>query len=109
MTAYTHQTAPTQFVEAKGIRFAYRRFGETSGALPLVFHQHYTGTMDYWDPAVTDGLAGTREVILFYNAGVSSRSGEVPTTFQEMGAKAIAFIKALGLSSRKSTRIGASL
>jgi len=27
MTAHTHQTAPTQFVEANGIRFAYRRFG----------------------------------------------------------------------------------
>jgi hypothetical protein len=27
MSNYTHQTAPTQFVEAAGIRFAYRRFG----------------------------------------------------------------------------------
>jgi pimeloyl-ACP methyl ester carboxylesterase len=65
---------------------------------PLVFNQHYTGTMDYWDPAVTDGLAQYREVILFNNAGVSSSSGEVPTTIQEMGTNAIAFIKALGLA-----------
>jgi len=43
--------------------------------------------MDHWDPAVTDGLAKGREVILFDNAGVSSSSGEVPTTFEEMGAK----------------------
>ena len=28
---HTHQTAPTQFVEANGIRFAYRRFGKASG------------------------------------------------------------------------------
>jgi hypothetical protein len=27
---YTHQTAPTQFVEAAGIRFAYRRFANLS-------------------------------------------------------------------------------
>jgi pimeloyl-ACP methyl ester carboxylesterase len=46
---------------------------------------------------VTDGLAKDREVILFNNAGVSSSSGEVPTTVEEMGANAIAFIKALGL------------
>jgi hypothetical protein len=46
-----------------------------------------------WDPAVTDGLAQEREVILFNNAGVSSSSGEVPTTFQGMGANAIGFIK----------------
>src|ERR1700721_830455 len=93
---HTPQTAPTQFVEANGIRFAYRRFGK-SGGIPIVFNQHYIGTMDYWDPTVTDGLARDREVILFNNAGVSSSSGEVPTTFERMGANAIAFIKALGL------------
>src|SRR5271163_4184385 len=93
---HSHQTAPTQFVEANGVRFAYRRFGK-AGGVPLVFNQHYLGTMDYWDPAVTDGLARDREVILFDNAGVSSSSGGVPTTFEEMAANAIAFIKALGL------------
>jgi pimeloyl-ACP methyl ester carboxylesterase len=94
---HTHQTAPTRFVEANGVRFAYRRFGK-SGGPPIVFNQHYTGTMDYWDPAVTDGLARDREVILFNNAGVSSSSGEVPTTLEEMGANALAFIKALDLA-----------
>src|ERR1700677_4464264 len=93
---HTHQTAPTQFVKANGIRFAYRRFGK-AGGVPIVFNQHYTGTMDYWDPSVTDGLAHDREVILFNNAGVASSSGEVPTTFERMGANAIGFIKALGL------------
>src|SRR5271155_2188931 len=97
MTQHNHQTAPTQFVEANGIRFAYRRFGKP-GSAPLVFNQHFRGTMDYWDPAVTDGLAANGEVILFNNAGVSSSSGRVPTSFQEMGANAIAFIKALGLT-----------
>ena len=66
--------------------------------MPVVFNQHFRGTMDYWDPAVTDGLARNREVILFNNAGVSSSSGKVPASFQEMGANAIDFIKALGLS-----------
>ena len=96
MTTHTHQTAPTQFVQAKGIRLAYRRLGKPGG-VPLVLNQHFTGTMDHWDPAVTDGLAESREVILFDNAGVSSSSGDVPTAFEEMGANAIAFIKALGL------------
>src|SRR6202165_2241417 len=92
----THQTAPTQFVEANSIRFAYRRFGKIGG-VPLVFSQHYIGTMDYWDPTVTDGFARDREGILFGNAGVSSSSGEVQTTFERMGADAIAFSRALGL------------
>src|SRR6202165_3530011 len=94
---HTHQTAPTQFVEANSIRFAYRRFGK-SGGIPLVFNQHFTGTMDHWDPAVTDGLAATREVILFNNAGISSTSGEVPASVEEMAVNAAAFIRALGLS-----------
>src|ERR1700744_2779227 len=97
MTLHSHQTAPTQFVEANGIRFAYRRFGK-KGGVPLVFNMHFMGTMDHWDPAVTDGFAQKREVILFDNAGVSSSSGQVPGTFAEMGANAIAFIRALGLS-----------
>src|ERR1700677_646196 len=69
---------------------------KTSGA-PLVFNMHFMGTMDHWDPAVTDGVAEEREVILFDNAGVSSSSGEVPGSIAEMGANAIAFIKALEL------------
>src|ERR1700732_1185206 len=96
MTLHTHHTAPTQFVDVAGIRFAYRRFGK-SGGVPLVFNMHFTGTMDHWGPPVTDGLAATREVILFNNAGISSGSGEVPTTFEQMGANTAAFIKALGL------------
>src|ERR1700693_3237530 len=97
MTQHSHQSAPTQFVDAAGVRFAYRRFGTSAGVARLL-HMHFTGTMDHWDPLVTDGLAATREVILFNNAGISNSSGEVPTTFEEMGANAIAFIKALGLN-----------
>jgi hypothetical protein len=37
MSNYSHQTAPTQFVEAAGIRFAYRRFGK-NGALLHALH-----------------------------------------------------------------------
>jgi pimeloyl-ACP methyl ester carboxylesterase len=97
MTQHSHQSAPTQFVEANGIRFAYRRFGK-SGGVPLVFNMHFTGTMDHWDPAVTEGFAKHRAIILFDNAGISSSSGDVPTSIEEMAANAAAFIKALGLT-----------
>src|ERR1700756_5291446 len=96
MTTHTHQTAPTQFVEANGIRFAYRRFGKTGG-VPIVMNIHFRGTMDHWDPVITDGLAERREVILFDNAGVGASSGEVPATFPDMARDAIAFIKELGI------------
>jgi pimeloyl-ACP methyl ester carboxylesterase len=97
MNGDSHQTAPTQFVVANGIRFAYRRFGVPNEA-PIVLNQHFRGTMDYWDPSVTDGLAQNREVILFDNAGIAASSGEVPPSIPQMGANAIAFIRALGFA-----------
>jgi len=44
---HTHTTAPTEFVEANGIRFAYRRFGKT-GAVPLLFLEYFNSNMDGW-------------------------------------------------------------
>ena len=96
MKTYTAITVPTQFVEANGIRFAYRRWGKPGG-IPLVFNQHFTGNLDNWDPAVVDGLTPEREVILFNNAGIASSTGEVPSTFAGMARNAEAFIDALGL------------
>jgi hypothetical protein len=61
--------------------------------------------MDYWDPAITDGLSKNREVILFNNAGVSSSAGEIPGNFPEMGANAVAFILALGLTKADVARL----
>ncbi|MGF6781585.1 alpha/beta fold hydrolase [Paraburkholderia sp. GAS334] len=92
----TAVTATTRFVEANGIRFAYRRFGKP-GKLPLVFNQHFSGNLDNWDPAVLDGLAKEREIIIFDNAGIGASTGEVPNTFAGMAKNAEAFIDALGL------------
>lgn len=92
--SYTHQTAPTQFIDANGTRLAYRRFGK-AGGVPLVFFQHFVGNMDSWDPKVTDGFARDREVILFDNAGVASSEGDVPTTVEGMATHAINLLKAL--------------
>ena len=95
---HTHQTAPTQFVEANSIRFAYRRFGKPDG-VPLVFMQHFRGGMDHWDPAVTDGFAEHRPIILFDNAGVAASTGETPGTIDAMADHAADFIGALGLAN----------
>jgi pimeloyl-ACP methyl ester carboxylesterase len=97
LLSYTHHTAPTQFIKAAGIRFAYRRFGKKAG-VPIVLNMHFTGTMDHWDPEVTDGLAAEREVILFNNVGISSTSGETPDSIYKMARYEEAFIDALGLS-----------
>ncbi len=95
MKYHTHRTAPTAYLDANGIRFAYRRFGK-SGGVPIVLNQHFRGTLDHWDPMVTDGLAEAREVILFDNAGIGSSSGDVPDSVPMMANNAVAFIRALG-------------
>lgn len=97
MSKHTHVTAPTRFIEAKGVRYAYRRFGPESGT-PLLFLQHFRGGMDNWDPLVTDGLALDRPIILFNNAGVASSSGETPDTIDAASDHVAVFVEALGLA-----------
>ncbi|HKC81859.1 MAG TPA: alpha/beta hydrolase [Gemmatimonadaceae bacterium] len=94
----SNTTAPTQFLEANGLRYAYRRFGNSSGR-PLLFLQHFTGTLDNWDPAVTDPLAAGREVILFDNAGIGRSTGDVPKTMAEMAKHVMAFLDGLHLTN----------
>ena len=96
MTDSSNITAPTQLVRVQNETYAYRRFG--GGApVPLVLLQHFTGTLDNWDPAVTDALASEREVILFDSAGIGRSTGKVPETVQDMAAHTLAFLNALGL------------
>lgn len=90
----THITAPTQFIEANGVRYAYRRFGGEQG-VPLVFLQHFRGGMDNWDPLITDGLAQGRPVILVNYAGVASSGGEPATTVDGMADGIADLIQAL--------------
>src|SRR5438105_2343973 len=96
MTIPSNVTAATQFLRVKNETYAYRRFGGGAG-YPLVFLQHFMGTLDNWDPAVTDTLAAGREVNLFENAGIGRSIGRVPETVQGMGANALAFLDGLGL------------
>lgn len=90
-----HQMAITHAVNVNGAKFSYRIFGK-KGGVPIVFLQHFTGTMDNWDPALTDGFAKTHEVILFDNRGIGSSTGETPKTIEGMADDATAFINSLG-------------
>lgn len=96
--AASNVTALTQFINVKQEKYAYRRFGKGPG-LPLLCLQHFTGTLDNWDPAVTDPLASGRELILFESAGLGRSTGKVPETVAGMAAHALAFLDALGLTT----------
>lgn len=94
-TAYTHETVPTQYVIVEGLKYAYRSFGK-QGGIPLVFFCHFTGTMDNWDPAVTNALAKSHHIVLFDNKGVGNSEGVTPVTVAEMATDALNFIHAMG-------------
>jgi len=96
-TAPSNTTAPTQYVTAGDNTYAYRQFGSGRG-LPLLFLQHFTGTLDGWDPAVTDPIAAGRSVILFESAGIGRSSGKVPDTVAGMADHALKFLEAIGLT-----------
>jgi pimeloyl-ACP methyl ester carboxylesterase len=94
----SNKTAPTQLLRGTHETYAYRRFG---GGIrrPLLCFQHFTGTLDNWDPAVTDPLGADREVILFDSAGVGRSTGKVPTRIADMTVHALDFLDALHMTS----------
>jgi pimeloyl-ACP methyl ester carboxylesterase len=92
-----HQTAKTRFISVKGTSFAYRIFGK-EGGIPLVLLPGLGGSMDDWDPAITNGLAQKYQVIIFDNKGVAASQGTTPDNIQAMANDAIDFIEALHLN-----------
>lgn len=90
-------SATTQYVDAGNIRYAYRSLGPETGA-PLLCLQHFTGTLDLWDPAVFDKLSESRRILFFENAGVGLSTGTTPNTVEAMAGHAVHFLEVLGIS-----------
>jgi pimeloyl-ACP methyl ester carboxylesterase len=90
--------AVTKTVNVGGTPFAYREAGATAG-VPLVFLHHFTAVLDEWDPAVVDGLAAERRVILVDLRGVGGSGGTTPDSIEAMAGDAVAFVDALGLGT----------
>jgi len=102
-TAVVHEnalTAVNRSVQVDGATLVYRRFGNAgSGAPPLLFLQHFRGNLDTWDPALVDGLAQEREVVLLDNRGVGASTGAVPDNLEDMARDVLRFVDALGLTA----------
>ncbi len=83
--------APTQFVEAGDNRYACRRFG-TGSAQPLLFLQHFTGTLDNCD---FEGKGAGRHPVRQRRGGPIKRQS--PSHGRSMATHASSFLDALGL------------
>src|ERR1700726_831821 len=91
-----NENAPTQFQDIGGVSLAYRHFGK-KGVPPVVCFQHFTGTMNNFDPIHTNRLAQDRPVILVDYRGVGRSGGEMLDSMPAIAADLIAFVKAHGL------------
>jgi len=103
-TSYSEVT--TQFVVVDGLSYAYRSVGILND-VPLICLQHFTGTLDNWDPQVIEGLARNRQVITIDNSGIGSSEGETPDNVQDMAQTVVSIITALGIN--KCDLLGFSL
>ncbi|MET3125623.1 pimeloyl-ACP methyl ester carboxylesterase [Arcicella rosea] len=92
---YSYVTVPTKFVEANGIKFAYRSYGK-EGDIPVIYFNHLTANLDNCDPRIMDAIAANRQIISFDYRGVGATTGDQGTSIPDMAKDAIAFIHALG-------------
>lgn len=93
---FNYVSVPTKYLEIDGIRYAYRTLGNPA-EVPIVCLQHFTGTLENWDPIIVDGLAKERQVILIDNTGVGNSGGTTPDNVLEMSKDAIKVINGLGI------------
>lgn len=90
--------APGETVDVGGTPFAYRELGPAAG-VPLVLLNHITAVLDDWDPAVVDGFAAERRVIVVDLRGVGGSGGTTPDSIEAMAADTVTFLEALGLDT----------
>ena len=88
--------AETEYIAVDGVSYAYRSAGERSD-VPLICLQHFTGTLDNWDPQVIDGLARNRQVITIDNSGIGNSGGSTPDNVQDMAQTVVRIITGLGI------------
>src|SRR5215510_3111308 len=70
----TAMSAPSQFVESRGRRLAYRSIG---AGRPIVLCTRFRGNMDLWDPLFLDSLADAGlKVVVFDYSGLGLSTGE---------------------------------
>jgi pimeloyl-ACP methyl ester carboxylesterase len=101
-----YSNAATHYIEVDGIQYAYRSLGAQS-ELPVVCLQHFTGSLDNWDPIIINGLAKERQVVIIDNRGVGNSGGMTPDNVQDMASDITKVITALRI--RKCDLLGYSL
>ncbi|KAM0463246.1 hypothetical protein ACHAPV_003374 [Trichoderma viride] len=95
----TQETAKTLYLDADGIKYAYRLIGNStagSHSPPLLMLNHVRATIDTWDPEVINNFTATgRQIITYDYAGIGHSQGKVAPSIRGFAVNLLAFLNVL--------------
>lgn len=93
----TQQTAKTLYLDADGIKYAYRLIGNTNhSSPPLLMLNHVRSTIDTWDPEVINNLtASGRQLITYDYAGLGHSGGSIAPSIKVFALNLLSFLTIL--------------
>lgn len=69
------QNVKTESIDVGGTDFFYRKLGENTSGIPIIFLNHLSATMDECDPRIMDSSASFHQVLCFDNREVGATGG----------------------------------
>ncbi|EHK20180.1 uncharacterized protein TRIVIDRAFT_155482 [Trichoderma virens Gv29-8] len=95
----TQETAKTLYLDADGIKYAYRLIGNytaRSHSVPLLMLNHVRATIDTWDPEVINNFtASGRQLITYDYAGIGHSQGNIAPSIRGFAVNLLAFLNVL--------------
>ncbi|KAM0251471.1 hypothetical protein ACHAQJ_008180 [Trichoderma viride] len=95
----TQQTAKTLYLDADGIKYAYRLIGNStakSNSAPLLMLNHVRATIDTWDPELINNFTETgRQLITYDYAGIGHSQGHIAPSIRGFAVNLLAFLNVL--------------
>lgn len=93
----TQQTAKTLYLDADGVKYAYRLIGSSNNSTPpLLMLNHVRSTIDTWDPELINNLTATgRQLITYDYAGLGHSGGAIAPSIKGFTINLLAFLTKL--------------
>lgn len=95
----TQETAKTLYLDADGIKYAYRLIGNSTArtnSVPLLMLNHVRATIDTWDPEVINNFTEAgRQIITYDYAGIGHSQGNIAPSIRGFAVNLLAFLNVL--------------
>ncbi|KAL6879356.1 Alpha/Beta hydrolase protein [Trichoderma novae-zelandiae] len=95
----TQETAKTLYLDANGVKYAYRLIGNSTAgknAVPLLMLNHVRATIDTWDTQVINNLtASSRQVVTYDYASIGHSHGKIAPSVRGFAVNLLSFLNVL--------------